>query len=289
MECVKFVCESEASVIRRHRLNRQSHGLAVFTILVLFCLAALQADIHPRQAARAGTDEVAVLGAAKDNTLYESATGAISNGAGEYFFAGTTLPGDIRRAVIAFDVAGNLPAGSTINSVTLTLNMSRTVSGSQTVALHRLLADWGEGSSNAPGAEGEGAPSALNDATWIHTFFNTLLWSDPGGSFTPTASASLAVGTVGSYTWGSTSQMVADVQAWLDSPAANFGWILVGNESANQTAKRFDSRQNPSTASHPVLSINYTPPVEPTPTDTPTVTPDPSATLRFYLPFAANP
>ena len=67
----------------------------------------------------------------------------------------------------------------------------------------------------------------------------------PGGDFSSTVSATQAVDGNGAYVWGSTAQMVADVQGWLDSPAANFGWIVLGDEQQSTTAKRFDSRQNP--------------------------------------------
>ena len=62
-----------------------------------------------------------VLTPSRDNTLYESPTGELSNGAGEYLFAGSTLNGNRRRALLAFDVAGQLPAEATIESATLTL------------------------------------------------------------------------------------------------------------------------------------------------------------------------
>ena len=104
-----------------------------------------------------------VLGTSKDNTLY-SESGALSNGAGVYFFAGelgTTGHSAIRRGVIAFDIADSIPAGSTINSVTLTLHVSRTAPSfaALTVELHRLLADWGEGTSDAGTPGGMGAPA----------------------------------------------------------------------------------------------------------------------------------
>ena len=38
------------------------------------------------------------------------------------------------------------------------------------------------------------------------------------------------VGAIGQYTWSS-AQMVADVQGWLDNPASNFGWLMLGDES----------------------------------------------------------
>ena len=195
----------------------------------------------------------------KDNTLYESATGSLSNGAGQHFFAGRTNGGSIRRAVVAFDVAGTILAGSTINSATLSLNMSRTSSGAQTVSLHSILADWGEGTSDASFNEGGGTTATTNDATWTHRFFDTAFWTSPGGDFSATGSGSTSVAGAGSYNWSS-AQMVTDVQGWLDDPTGNFGWLLKGNESTVQTTKRFDSKENGTDANRPKLTVQYTPP-----------------------------
>ena len=211
----------------------------------------------------------------KDNTLYEydPAEGDHSNGAGFHFFAGENGMGELRRGVIAFDVAGTIPAGSTIIAVTLTMNMSMTPAGPETVELHKLLADWGEGTSHAPMGEGDGAPATPNDATWRHRFFDTIFWVTEGGDFSAVASAVQSVGGVGQYMWSS-AQMVADVQEWLDSPASNFGWLVLGDETAIATAKRFDTRES---ASPPMLSIQYTPGprVTPTPRARPTPVPRP--------------
>jgi len=200
------------------------------------------------------------LSPSKDNTLYEDATGFFSNGSGSHIFAGNNNGGRARRAVIAFDVANQVPAGSTIQEVTLTLRMSRTRTGPETIRLHRLQADWGEGTSNASANEGSGAVSTSEDATWVHRFFNSDSWNNPGGDFSSASSASTSVGGSGSYTWGSTSQLVADVQGWLNDPSINFGWVVIGNEARSQTAKRFDSRENGTSANRPVLTVTYTPP-----------------------------
>ena len=55
----------------------------------------------------------------KDNTLYEydPADGDLSNGAGFHFFAGENATGETRRGVIAFDIAGHIPPGSTLGNV----------------------------------------------------------------------------------------------------------------------------------------------------------------------------
>ena len=198
-----------------------------------------------------------LLSPSKDNTLYEDPNGTLSNGAGGHFFAGRTNGGSIRRGVIAFDIEGSIPEGSTTTSVKLTLHMSRTLAGWQAVGLHRLESDWGEGSSNAGGNEGSGASAQPGDATWIHTTFDSALWNAQGGDFSATATASATVGGIGDYTWGSNAQMVADVQAWLDDPSTNFGWLLKGNEDMQPTAKRFDSRQNGTAGNRPELLVEY--------------------------------
>src|SRR6266536_884372 len=209
----------------------------------------------------------------KDNTLYEydPAEGDHSNGAGFHFFAGVTSMSELRRGVLAFDIAGSIPPGSTITAVSLSLNMSRTLlETARTVELHKLLADWGEGTSHAPGEEGDGAPATTNDATWRHRFFDTIFWAMEGGDFSATVTASQSVGPVGPYTWNS-AQMVADVQSWVNNPASNFGWLVVGDESAAGTTKRLDTRES---ASPPVLTIEYTR-SQPAPRPRPTPPPRP--------------
>jgi hypothetical protein len=212
----------------------------------------------------------------KDNTLYEydPADGDTSNALGLHFFAGETAMGELRRGVLAFDIAGHIPPGSTIIAVTLSLNMSRTpLDDPRTIELHKLLADWGEGTSMAPGEEGDGAPATPNDATWRHRFFDTIFWTNEGGDFAATVSATQSVGPLGQYTWSS-AQMIADVQSWLDNPGSSFGWLVLGDESTILTSKRFDTRES---ASPPVLTIQYIsgPRVLPTPRPRPTPAPRP--------------
>ena len=75
--------------------------------LCLVCLAVAGASLQ----ARAATVAIEPV---RDGTLYESATGDLANGAGDYLFSGTTAGVELRRAVFAFDVADALPAGSTV-------------------------------------------------------------------------------------------------------------------------------------------------------------------------------
>jgi hypothetical protein len=175
-------------------------------------------------------------------------------------FVGKTRSGDIRRALLSFDILEHIPVGSTIHSVSLTLHVSKTSSGPQSVSLHRVLADWGEGISVAGRGGGSGGPSAEGDATWLHRSYKAELWDTPGGDFSAQASADTLVNNTGFYTFGSTPEMVSDVNGWLDNPAGNFGWILIGDEGpTTPTSKRFDSRDNPTVAFRPLLTINFTP------------------------------
>ncbi|MBI2477539.1 MAG: hypothetical protein HYV60_02475, partial [Planctomycetia bacterium] len=84
-------------------------------------------------------------------------------------------------------------------------------------------------------------------------------WTQAGGDFAATPRASTVVGGIGDYAWSST-QMAQDVQSWLDNPATQFGWLLKGNESSNGEVHRFDSRENPTVAFRPVLTIDFTAP-----------------------------
>ncbi len=218
------------------------------------CCVALAAGMA---GARTLFADVITLGAARDNTLYQDSAGALSNGAGRYTFAGMNANGEARRGLMWFDVAGSLPGGATITSVSLTLHMSRTNTGSAAVSLHRALAAWGEEASLAPKEQGTGAPAEPGDATWLHTFYAQSFWATPGGDFDPAESASALVAGNGFYTWESTGELVADAQSWLDAPASNFGWALVGDESTPTTAKRFDTRESPDAWVRPSLRIEF--------------------------------
>lgn len=227
--------------------------------------------------------DIVSISPSKDNTLYEvqvpkapQGDGFLSNGIGQHLFAGRTTQetGTLRRALVAFDIAAAIPAGATVNSVTLEMTMTQTISGDEPVSLHRALADWGEGTSEATlGGGGGGAPATTGDATWAHTFFDTQFWSSLGGDFAPAASATTQVGGEASYVWGSTNTMVADVQGWLDSPATNFGWVVVGNEATPGSAKRFGSRETlvVGVVSGPQLVVDFAGPAPAGPPTIPTL------------------
>jgi hypothetical protein len=212
--------------------------------------------------------------ASKDNSIFQNFPDNSAGGSAG-IFSGMTATGSPRRGLLAFDVAGNLPPGATITSAELTLYLGMAAGGTQTVGLHRLTKDWGEGTAgntlNTVRNAGAGFPASPGDATWNANFLGASLWSNPGGTddFAVAPSASAAVGDVPDVpvTWSSTAALVADVQQWLDNPATNFGWAIINNETVVATARAFYSREatvdaggDPmDLARRPALVVSYIP------------------------------
>jgi hypothetical protein len=214
--------------------------------------------------------ETLVLEPNKDNTLYEDASGQRSNGAGQYLFMGRT-GGDkgvdrlLRRALLSFDLS-TIEPGSLITRAELQVSIDQVpigaFAGSSTV--HRLLGPWGEGSSDAWGAEGQGIQAETGDATWIHSFFTNSLWITAGGDFTNSASQSADFGSSTQVlTFASSEGLIADVETWVNQPDSNFGWVILGDEPSVQNARRFPSRENANQDMRPKLTVEYTPVVAP--------------------------
>ncbi len=166
------------------------------------------------------------------------------------------------RALMKFDLAAAIPSGAHITRATLTIEVVKTPAGGaepSTFALRRMLRDWGEGVQSGTGG---GAPAEPNEATWNSRFHGGELWAAPGGSngfdVVDMNSSTVPVGLSGSYTFPSTANLVADVQAWLNSSATNFGWMLRSlDEASFGTARRFGSREYIPASSRPTLVVEY--------------------------------
>ncbi len=226
--------------------------LGIYTLGLVALIAAIGVVTAP-----AAADQITIV-SDRDNTMFEDTLGTVSNGQGPVIFSGRQGQGLVRRALLRFDIAGALPVGAVVTAVSLELDMQDTSDMmSRDMSLFRVGMDWGEGASNANGGQGDTAQ--VGDATWLHTFYNTALWTTPGGDFDAMPSATQTVGTAaGAYTWSDTS-MANDVQAWLDSPGSNFGWVLIGVETVNRTSRRFGSRE--AGAGQPTLTITYDAPL----------------------------
>ena len=235
--------------VRNNRAGEQPQSSSLSRALPLLALLLVVA-LAPARAA------TVTLRPNKDTTIYGDGSANLSNGAGAYLFAGSSGQKRALRSLVSFDLAGQVPAGATINAVTLTFAINTPLpANANVIRLHRVLAAWGEGTSVAPMGGGGGAAATAGDATWIARMFNTANWSTPGGDFAPGASASQRVsGSSGNATFNAAG-LVTDVQAWVASPASNFGWILVAEDEAG-AAVRFASREG---SSAPTLLIDFTP------------------------------
>jgi len=190
---------------------------------------------------------IVTINPSQDNTLAQELPDN-SSGACDSIFSGNiddlTVPA-ARRALIQFDIAGQIPPGSTINSVTLNMAVTR---GSNhvdsTFELHTVTTSWVEGADDCgPRGGGQGVPATNGAVTW-----NTM----PGFG---AASGSTLINST-SPVWSSTAAMVADVQNWLDNPVNSNGWIVIGDETNPTTTRRFDSREG---GSAPELVVDFTP------------------------------
>lgn len=202
--------------------------------------------------------EVVTLAPSKDRTLYEDPAEARSDVAGEPLHVGLSEAGFARRSVLAFDLVGQVPPGSQIHSATLTLHASRTRKGAQVVYLSTLQTSWAE----------DVAAAGEDDNSWTHRSPSGPAWAHPGGDYESPIVTACEVNNVGYYSWGPTARMMQTIQRWVDNPASNFGWILIGVDSQGAIAKQFDSRENPDPQTWPSLTIHFTrlaghlPPVE---------------------------
>ncbi len=190
-----------------------------------------------------------------------------SGGAKGFFYLGRTkgIGGTtVRRSLMQFNLAnstigGSIPAGSTINSVTLKLErtFAAEFAGSDVLELRPVLQGWGEGTSTGTGAGGFGYAPTTNAATWNHRLYSSQLWTNPGGDIGPT-SGTLTLDLGGSFTVPSQAGMVANVQNWLDNPSSNFGWALkYADEDVFGSARQFYSREAAANL-RPTLTVDFT-------------------------------
>jgi len=194
------------------------------------------------------------VGASIDNTMFKDLD--LSNGIGEYFFAGTTKDGVIKRALVMFDLTESVPEGVTVDSAILVLKPSKVKPGSTSINVHMLTTEWGEGTSKAEDGDGKGAAATTNDATWEYAKFITHPWIKTGGDYALEASATSTVSTGNDAVFSSVA-ITANVNFWLANPSNNFGWILIGDELSTSTSAKFGSRDHPDHLLWPNLKLYY--------------------------------
>lgn len=221
--------------------------------LIIFLLASFFCMPDTAHAQLLVTDSSA---ANRDNSIFSESNN--SNALGQNLFAGRNGQGFNRRALIRFSTLSFQP--DSFKSVSMRIFVNQVSNANPyTLRLYKLNSNWGEGTSSS--ASGAGGSPTTNDATWNFRFFNTLSWSTAGGDYSATLSATVQVTDVGYYTF-SNPQMLADYKSWISNPSANFGWIIIGDEAVNNSAKRLSSREA-AAVEIPKIFATYNPSVVP--------------------------
>ncbi|HEY4952906.1 MAG TPA: DNRLRE domain-containing protein, partial [Verrucomicrobiae bacterium] len=160
---------------------------------------------------------------------------------------GTNGKSQSSRALLKFDIAGNIPSNAIITSAALTVTVTKVPPGggiSSLFDLRAVLFAW--------------SPS---DATWANRLAATP-WSTLGGAvgvdFSNKISQTNFFGSAtGLYTFISNSNLVADVQNWLQNASANFGWVVISEmQGVLHSERTLD-------ASSPTLLVQFTVPATP--------------------------
>lgn len=198
--------------------------------------------------------------AAADATIFADQGGgtaydAVADGRGANLWTSVIAAGVVRRALLRFDLS-SVPLGAQVLSARVEAFMIR-LREPQSIALHRVESAWSEGPANG-GDAGVGAAAGAGDCTWTHRVWPGQRWLSRGGDYLLSASASTWVaGWPAPVAWASTLALVDDVQAWLDAPEGNHGWMLIGNETGPQNAARLASRDSTDPGARPRLVLSW--------------------------------
>ncbi len=151
--------------------------------------------------------------------------------------------GDPRRALLQFNISV-IPASSTITYAQFQAFLNSSVGLTDSaVEIHRITEAWTD-----------------DDATWNNRLSSTA-WTTAGGTYSSTVENLTNVSsTQGWYNWTITSL----VQSWVNSTYQNNGLIMIGQESAAGSFKRFSSSDTLAASFRPILTINFTSNVPPT-------------------------
>jgi len=180
------------------------------------------------------------------------------NGAGQGLFVGQNGQGTNERAMISFDVSSL--AGATINSVTLTMHVNAQgyLGSPESIGLHEMTLAWTESTAGGGGPTSGGGGGAVPNV-------GDAVWGSHAAAHDVTASGTAIAqggGTIFSFIDGG---LITDVQNWVNG-GSNFGWMMIGNESAAGSAKRLTSSEGGNAGTTvPVLTIDYTATVVPVP------------------------
>lgn len=130
---------------------------------------------------------------------------------------------------------GPIPAGATITSATLQLNITNVTNS--TIGFHRMLQAWSD--------------------TALYTTFGSSPWNATNGIQTDNVEAATTADASRTFTalGLQTVDVTARLQAWSANPASNHGWVV--NETVDDSTV-FDSSESATASARPKLTVTYT-------------------------------
>ena len=148
-----------------------------------------------------------------------------------------------------FDLS-TIPAGAVVVDAYLSISVTAlNTAGLVGVTATALTTNWTENS----------LCGAAGDVSWSNASTG-VAWSVPGGGGDFNAASlmfsSVALPTTGGYRIQITN--LSEIQAWVNNPASNYGFVLMGPESASiSDYADVASKENTTIASRPFLEVHY--------------------------------
>ncbi|MGZ4987863.1 MAG: DNRLRE domain-containing protein [Limisphaerales bacterium] len=190
--------------------------------------------------------------------------------------AGMNSHGSPMRAMFKFDLS-QIPANATVTSVSVTVTEIKESSLSSTdYELHRVLQSWVQ------------TETTWNNRTAAATWNSAGLES--GTDYTSPASGTItaALGAFGPNTFASTVSLVADVQAWIDAPSSNNGWLFKAATESGQNGRRWGSTFTAQFGAGDAATLSVTYTASTPPPQQPTLTAATAAAGQFQFSFNAE-
>ena len=153
--------------------------------------------------------------------------------------------GDHANGAIKFSGLSKIVGPVTVTAATLYLWNTPAVGATSTISAFRLLRNWVE-----------------TEVTW-NVFSSGNNWTTGGGlgAATDRVAAASGSGVIGSASgqYFPITGLAADVEAWINGTANNYGWLLERTDGANDsTYQVFTSSQSTDDFQRPYLEVTYT-------------------------------
>ncbi len=185
-----------------------------------------QNDVYPSTDYTGNVDNTITSGTPDTNR------GSLSNLYTGYYSGATW---HVERVPMKFEISQDMPANAKVKKVYLTLFLDQLFDiSSIDTTCYKITTDWTEGSS-----------------TWNDP------WTDSGGDYGSAISDNVVMETADNGTYITWKLDASEVQAWLDNPSSNYGFLMKSSsEDTGETI--FNSSETGTEKERPKLTVYYT-------------------------------